>query len=305
MLICDTHCDTLYMRALEPGKTPCVTMENLRRGGVSLQTCTLYAGPNGVSGHPYENAMAEYAAFCRLRDEEGWTLARSPLEAKDGETRVMLSVEGGEIFEGSVERVREFAALGVRMAALTWNNENELAYPAKGGSKERIKPAGWEVLREMARLRIAADTSHLNEAGFWNLVDRHTQPPMASHSCCKALCDHFRNLSDAQIKAMAQRGGWIGVNFYPQFLTGSAHASVADIADHIDHICQLGAAKNVGFGSDFDGIECAPSDCQSPEQVPNILSELRRRGYGEEALADIAGGNFLRYYRRLGDGAQG
>ena len=77
-------------------------------------------------------------------------------------------------------------------------------------------------------------------------------------------------------------------------------ASVSTICDHIDYMCQLGAEKNVGFGSDFDGIETTPVDCKSPADVPKILDELRRRGYSEEALADIAGNNFLNYYRRLG-----
>ena len=300
MIICDTHCDTLYMRALEPEKTPCVTMEAMQRGGVSLQTCTLFAGSQGVSGHPYEKAMAEYAAFERLRDTEGWTRVHSPLEAEEGKVKILLSVEGGEIFEGSVSRVQEFYERGVRMAALTWNNENEIASPAKEGAKDGIKPAGWAILREMANLRMAADTSHLNEAGFWDLIERHSQPPMASHSCAKKLCPHFRNLSDEQIRAMAERGGWIGVNFYPAFLSPSGQASVATICDHIDHICQLGAQKHVGFGSDFDGIETTPVDCKSPADVPAILEELRRRGYSEEAISEIAGGNFLAYYRRLG-----
>lgn len=300
MIICDTHCDTLYMRALQPEHTPCVTMENMKKGGVSLQTCTLFAGSQGVSGHPYDKAMAEYAAFCRLEQTEGWHRVDSPLEAKEGEVQILLSVEGGEIFEGSLDRVQEFYDRGVRMAALTWNNENEIAYPAKGGSREGIKPLGWELLSQMARLRIAADTSHLNEAGFWDLIDRHSQPPMASHSCAAALCPHFRNLTDEQIRAMAKRGGWIGVNFYPAFLRPDGKAAVRDIADHIDHMCQLGAAAHVGFGSDFDGIEYTPTDCQSPADVPAILAELRRRGYDEAALRGIAGENFLAYYRRLG-----
>ena len=300
MIICDTHCDTLYMRALQPGETPCVTMENMKRGGMSLQTCTLFAGSKGMSDHPYDKAMAEYAAFERLADQEGWTRVDSPLEAEEGKVKILLSIEGGEIFEGSVERVREFYDRGIRMAALTWNNENEIGHSAKSGSKEGIKSRGWEILREMAALRMAADTSHLNEAGFWDLIDRHSQPPMASHSCAKALCPHFRNLSDEQIRAMAARGGWIGVNFYPRFLREDGKAAVRDIADHIDHMCQLGAQKNVGFGSDFDGIEYTPVDCASPADIPAILEELRRRGYGEADIAAIAGGNFLDYYRRLG-----
>lgn len=300
MIICDTHCDTLYMRALQKDRTPCVTMEHMKKGGMSLQTCTLFAGSKGMSDHPHAKALSEYAEFERLAESEGWEKVDSPLEAEEGKVKILLSVEGGEIFEGSAERVREFHARGVRMAALTWNNENEIGHPAKGGSRDGIKPQGWEILKAMASLRMAADTSHLNEAGFWDLIDRHSQPSMASHSCAAKLRPHFRNLTDEQIRAMAARGGWIGVNFYPNFLREDGRAGVRDIADHIDHMCQLGAAKNVGFGSDFDGIETSPYDCQSPADVPKILDELRRRGYSEEAVADIAGGNFLAYCRRLG-----
>ncbi len=300
MIICDTHCDTLYMRALCPGETPCVTMENMKKGGMNLQTCTLFAGSKGMSDHPHDKALAEYAAFERLAEYEGWQKVASPLEAEEGKVKILLSVEGGEIFEGSVERVHEFHQRGVRMAALTWNNENEIAYPAKGGGKSGIKPQGWEILKAMASLKMAADTSHLNEAGFWDLIDKHSQPPMASHSCAAKLRPHFRNLTDEQICAMVGRGGWIGVNFYPHFLTADGKAGVEDIVHHIDHMCQLGAYKHVGFGSDFDGIECTPHDCTSPADIPAILDALRCRGYSQEALEDIAGLNFLNYYRRLG-----
>ena len=300
MIICDTHCDTLYLRALQPDETPCVTMENMVKGGMNLQTCTLFAGSKGMSDHPHDKALAEYAAFERLAETEGWQKVHSPLEAEEGKVKILLSVEGGEIFEGSVERVHEFYERGVRMAALTWNNENEIAHPAKHGSKEGIKPQGWEILKAMAALKMAADTSHLNEAGFWDLIDKHSQPPMASHSCAMKLRPHFRNPTDEQIRAMTARGGWIGVNFYPWFLTDNGVAGVEDIVHHIDHMCQLGAHKHVGFGSDFDGIEVTPHDCTSPAGIPAILDGLRRRGYSEEAVEDIAGRNFLNYYRRLG-----
>ncbi len=300
MIICDTHCDTLYMRALQPNETPCVTMEHMERGGMNLQTCTLFAGSKGMSDHPYDKAMVEYAMFEQLAAREGWQKVNSPLEAEEGKVKILLSIEGGEIFEGNPDRVREFHARGIRMAALLWNNENEIGYSAKSGSKEGIKPVGWEILKEMASLKMAADTSHLNEAGFWDLIDRHSQPPMASHSCAMKLRKHFRNLTDEQIRAMAARGGWIGVNFYSHFLTERGKATVEDIVNHIDHMCQLGAAKHVGFGSDFDGIECTPTDCKSPADIPAILDALRGRGYSEEAIEDIAGRNFLNYYRRLG-----
>ena len=298
MLICDTHCDVLWARAFHDPSDCVVTMENLARGGVSLQVLALFSGSDDVADRPYEVAMREMEEFRKLQ-RAGWEQVFSPSEAEEGKQKVMLSIEGGEILEGSVERVREFAGYGVRMAALTWNRENEIGYPAKSGEKRGIKPAGWTLLREMARLGIAADVSHLNEAGFWDLVDRHSQPPMASHSCCRSLCGHWRNLSDDQIRALVARGGWIGVNFYPFFLSDDGNADVRTLCDHIDHICQLGGGAHVGLGSDFDGIECAPRGLTTPAQLPAVFQELRRRGYSEEAVGAVAGKNFLAYYGRL------
>ena len=300
MLICDTHCDVLWTRAYHDPKDCVVTMENMKKGGISLQVLALFSGSDAYADRSYEVGMREYEEFRMLRDSQGWTQAMSPLEAEEGKTKVMLSIEGGEILEGSLSRLDEFYGYGVRMIALTWNRENEIGYPAKSGSRDGIKAAGWEILRSMERLHVAADTSHLNEAGFWDLIDRHGQPPMASHSCAKHLCAHFRNLTDDQIRAMAKRGGWIGVNFYPGFLSEDGKADIKTLCNHIDHMCQLGAEKHVGLGSDFDGIECTPAGLETPAQVPAIFEELRRRGYSEEAVEDIAGRNFIEYYRRLG-----
>ena len=298
MLLIDTHCDTLYMRALEPNAIPSVTPAHLRAGGVSLQVCALFAGSEGPAGDPYGKAQAQLQAWHALL-AEGLRAVDSPLDAVDGENAVMLSIEGGEIFEEDIARVQAFREAGVRLAALTWNNENAIASPAKDGSTQGIKPFGWEVLGEMARLGMAADVSHLNERGFWDLIERHTQPPMASHSCCAALHPHFRNLTDDQIRALAARGGWMGINFYPAFLTAQPEATTADIVRHIDHVAQLGALAHVGFGSDFDGISCTPTDARHPGDFPAILDALRARGYDEEALRGIAGENFLRYFKRI------
>ncbi len=300
MIICDTHCDVLWMMVAHPEETRTVTMENMKKGGISLQTCALFSGSGGWEKTPYRTGIKQLEAFRTLVNEEGWKQVLSPLEAQDGKIRVMLSMEGGEILEGSCERIEEFYDYGVRMIALTWNRENEIGYPAKSGSREGIKPRGWEMLHVMAEHKIAADTSHLNEAGFWDLIDRHEQPPMASHSCAAKLCPHFRNLTDEQIRAMIKRGGWIGVNFYPTFLSSDGKATAETICNHIDHICQLGGEKHVGLGSDFDGIETTPDDVRSPAEVPHIFDELSRRGYSDEAIRGIAGENFLDYYRRLG-----
>ncbi len=298
MLIVDTHCDTLYMRALTPEQTPCVTLDTLTRGGVSLQVCALFNGPYGEKSDSVAEGDAMLTVWDELTGAQGWRAVDSPFDAVEGQPSVMLSIEAGEIFAGDLARVRMFRERGVRMVGLTWNHENDLGSPAKHATDQGIKPFGWEVLGEMARLKMAADTSHLNARGFWDLIERHSQPPMASHSCCAALHPHFRNLTDDQIRALIDRGGWMGINFYPQFLTGDT-ASIADIVRHIDHVVSLGGAAHVGFGSDYDGIEVAPIDAPDPSAFGGIVAALRDKGYDEATVRGIAGENFLAYFKRL------
>ncbi|MCL2545435.1 MAG: membrane dipeptidase, partial [Clostridia bacterium] len=228
MFTVDTHCDTLYRLAWEPELQPCVTPERLQAGGVALQVFALWAGPDGRS--PWDIVQAELEAWHALR-AGGFHTVDSPFDARDGQATAMLSsgmlsIEGAEVFGHDLALVQTFRELGVRMIALTWNRENLLGFPAAAGEEAGgIKPFGWEVLAEMERLGIAADVSHLSPRGFWDLIDRHSQPPLASHSCCRALCPHPRNLTDEQLRALIARGGWVGINFYPLFLAGADEAS--------------------------------------------------------------------------------
>ena len=122
---------------------------------------------------------------------------------------------------------------------------------------------------------------------------------MASHSCCTALRNHFRNLTDDQLRLMIREGGYVGVNFYPYFLTDNGKADIGDVVNHIDHICQLGGADIVGFGSDFDGIECTPVGLEHPGHIPALIDALRARGYDDAAIRGIAGENLVKYYNRI------
>ena len=298
MFIADTHSDTLF--AMGPQKAPelMITPQRLREGGVTLQVCALWTGRHGNKGDVAGIVKAELAAMPRLIDA-GVRKVDDPADAHEGESCFMLSVEGGEVFEGGVHTVEEWRRQGVRMAALTWNNLNAIGHPAKSGSREGLTAYGLEVVREMQRLGMAVDVSHLNEAGFYDLFLKTDRVPMASHSCCRALCDHFRNLTDDQLRLLIREGGFVGVNFYPHFLAEDGKADADLIARHIDHICQLGGEHIVGFGSDFDGIEVVPSDVRHPGEVPNLLDALRRLGYSEDAIAGIAGRNFLNYFARI------
>ncbi|MGN0793996.1 MAG: dipeptidase [Aristaeellaceae bacterium] len=300
MYIADTHSDTLFELGVR-GKAvteTCITPERLRQGGVTLQTFALWSGPKGPNGDYEQIAGAEFGAVQKLTDA-GLRQVDDPADAKDGENAFMLSLEGCEVFQKGLSVVGEWRARGIRMGALVWNNVNRFGTPAKVNATDGLTGPGIQTVHEMQRLGMAVDVSHLNEAGFYDLFRKGHRPPMASHSCCRALCDHFRNLTDDQIRMMIQYGGFIGVNFYPAFLSADGQADSVTIAQHIDHICQLGGAEIVGFGSDFDGIERTPGDVQHPGQLGNLLSALREYGYSEDAIRGIAGENLLAYYQRI------
>ena len=300
MYIADTHSDTLYAMGVQhaPADRLMITPERLRQGGVTLQVFALWTGGKGNKGDVAGIVQAELSQVPGLI-AAGLRQVTDPADAGDGEQCFMLSVEGGEVFEPGLHTVQHYRDRGVRMAALLWNNENALGYPAKSGDKRGLTDYGLQVAREMQRVGMAVDVSHLNEAGFYDLFAKTDRPPMASHSCCRALCDHFRNLTDEQLRLMIRGGGFVGVNFYPNFLSGDGRADAALIARHIDHICQLGGAEIVGFGSDFDGIETTPDNVRHPADIPNLLDELRRLGYDDAAIAGIAGENLKRYFARI------
>lgn len=299
MYIADTHSDTLFNLARGQKITEVdITPDRLREGGVTLQTFAMWSGPKGPQGDYAALAEAEYAARQQFIDV-GINQVDDPSEAASGKPHFMLSLEGCEVFQDGLDKVAFWRERGVRMGAPVWNNENALATPAKKNADDGLTDYGVQVIREMQKQGMAVDVSHLNERGFYDLFLKGLRPPMASHSCCRALCDHFRNLTDDQIRMMIQYGGFIGVNFYPAFLSADKEADTVTLAQHIDHICQLGGADIVGFGSDFDGIERYPEDLRHPGQMGNLLRALRDYGYNEEAIEKIAGRNLVEYYQRI------
>jgi membrane dipeptidase len=297
MMICDAHADTLYSLAENPLKNTDVTYERLIKGGVSLQTLAMYTGPENNKVKMAAMLQGMLHVFKQLK-KDGWLQADDPSEAVAGVPKVMLSIEGCEVFEPGLHTIAEFRAIGVRMAAVTWNFENALAYPAVGGNTDGLKPYGLFAIREMQLLGIAVDVSHLNVRGFYDILNKTDKPPLASHSCCAALKDHPRNLTDVQLKDLFHAGGYVGVNFYPKFLSDGP-CGLNTVIDHIDHMHQMGGAGMVGFGSDFDGIETKPEGLSDPSDYPALLGALVKRGYTGAVLEGIAGINFIRYFSRL------
>lgn len=291
--VCDAHCDTLsHLVSGGTLENATITPERLAAGGVSLQVFALFA-TYGRGIEPYEKARRMLSAAGEFPVPV--LTGALPAALPDAPTGV-FSIEGGEILQGSLERFAEFdAAARVRMIALTWNFENEIGHPAKNGSEGGLKPFGLSLVREMNRKGVLCDVSHLNEAGFWDVIEHSTLPPVASHSNARALCEHTRNLTEAQIRAVIEKKGYIGVNFYSAFLANGRAATLEDVYRHVDAILQLGGEDVVGFGSDFDGIDAWPEGLANPADFPALLNFLAARGgYAPEVLEKIAGGNLFR-----------
>ena len=157
---------------------------------------------------------------------------------------------------------------------------------------------GVEVVEELDRLGIIIDVSHLNDAGFWDVMNLVKSPVIASHSNCRAICSHPRNLTDDQIRALAQHGGVIGINFAPSFIHPTK-ATVARLVDHIEHIVDVAGVEYVGLGSDFDGIASTPEGLSDVSQMPCITQELIQRHYSNADIQLILGLNHLRVFKEV------
>ena len=299
MLICDTHADTLYaMQCPDRAEPFDVTKERLTgTSDVRVQALALFVGGEGMRGADADIVNRELRELEKLK-AQGFRQIMRIEYAKAGEANVFLTIEGGEAFGEHVESVDRFAELGVLAAAIIWNNENLLAHSAVSGSAEGLKPFGKQVVERMRARHMAVDLSHLNDRGAWEALDGDV-PPMASHSCARALCPHPRNLSDELLRALFASGGYVGVNFYPQFLDASGECDIDRVVDHIAYMCDKGGERAIGLGSDFDGIESYPKGLRHAGELPALFDRMRARGFDEQTVEAVAGGNFKRYLERI------
>ena len=266
-------------------------------GGGRWQIAAIFTPPKfvGVEAlayalHHLERAW-EWAQ--RQRDKVRLILSRRDLN-DDGRIGILLSLEGASPLMGRVEFLRLFFRLGIRCLTLTWNHRNELADgvgvgEAAGGLTE----AGKAIVAECERLGIAVDVSHLSERSFWDVMQVARKPVFASHSNFRALCDHPRNLTDEQAKAIAQQGGIICLTFVPTFV-GSG---LSDWVRHYRHGVQLVGEKALGLGSDFDG--CTNPVVPDAAGFPQLAMALSEAGFSRFALRQLFHGNLLRYFRRI------
>ena len=211
----------------------------------------------------------------------------------------VFTIEDGRALEGAIQNVSFFYSLGVRAITLAWNDDNDLTAGADTLSDYGLSAFGKETVREMNRLHMAVDVSHISEKGFWDVLETSSAPVFASHANCKALCNHRRNLTDEQIKALIQKKGLICVNLYPPFIKENETATLDDLANHIAHILSLGGENFIGLGSDFDGISTTVRGINTAADYFRLFEILLRRGISHTQIDKITHQNALNFIKRI------
>jgi membrane dipeptidase len=305
--IIDSHCDTVQKIAdhganLNEQEHSHVTIKGLREGKVGLQFFAAFVGPKVKHLHRGLKLIdAYYSMLNTYPDEFLQVIKYEDIEKAQAQNKIgaMLTLEGGDVLEGELFNLRAFYRLGVRSMTLTWNYRNEIADGAlEDKSKGGLSRFGHEVVKEMNRLGMLVDVSHLSERGFYDVMEVSEKPIAATHSNAWTVCRHPRNLKDDQIKLLAQNKGVMGMNFYPPFLS-KATSGIVDIIKHIEYIAALAGTDVIGFGSDFDGIDETPLDIKGPEGYAFIIEELLKLNYKEEDIRKMACGNYLRLLKEI------
>lgn len=290
----------------------CVDLPKLLRGGVNAVCFAAYVPQERRDAEGHQRAAARSLAMLdeirAMGAVAGTALACSTHEIRatvqSGKIAVIPAVENGTGVGGDPALLDAYAALGVRYMTLTHNGHNDLADSAiprrdlGDASSEHggLSALGRAVIKRMNRLGILVDVSHASKPSMMQAVALSAAPIVATHSCARALCHHPRNLDDEQLLALRDHGGVVQVTMVSAFLRAGARTAdigVEVLVDHIDYIINLIGIDHVGIGTDFDGGGMLRG-CSNAAEAPAITAELLRRGYGEDAIEKIWGGNFLR-----------
>lgn len=305
MQIIDLHCDTILHLIDQPqlklkNNNLSVDIQKLKAANGLAQFFALYINL-GKHQNPLQRCLTMLDVFYQEVEANGAEIAVARnaqemfLNQQAGKISAFLTIEEGGVLQGSLENLRNFYRLGVRLITLTWNYPNEIGYP---NCEERYRTQGLtefgqQVVREMNRLGMIIDVSHLSDQGFYDVVNLSSKPFVASHSNARAVRDHGRNLTDDMIRLLAQKGGVMGINFYGEFLGNSKISKVDDMVAHIKHIYHVGGLDVLALGTDFDGIEC-PLEIATIAQMDKLIGALSKNGFSEDQIEKIAYKNTMR-----------
>ncbi|OCL26104.1 peptidase M19 [Orenia metallireducens] len=300
MNLIDLHCDTIYRIFTENKKARLrdnsfhVDINKLEKSNSIAQFFALFLDLEEIESSPLEHTLAMLDRFYQelKENQDKIKIACSYKELienqKNGKISAFLTIEEGQALEGSLTNLRNFYRLGVRLITLTWNYPNTIGYP---NTQEEYRSKGLslfgkKVVKEMNKLGMLIDVSHLSDQGFYDVAKLSTSPFIASHSNARIIRNHSRNLTDAMIRTLANKGGIMGINFSSSFLANKEISEIADIIKHIKYIHKVGGIDTVALGSDFDGIDCE-LELGNIGEMDKLYSALKKAGFNEDDIEKI------------------
>ncbi len=287
----DGHCDSITVKNLLHTKTHLNHRDMYKYPGY-IQVFAIC--PEGKASYLHNRRFIK--RYDRLVFNWGLRKILSAEDLKCADYGGILALEGADSIH-NLTSIRMFYDLGVRLFTLTWNNNNAISSAVKSAVDNGLTDFGRMVVKESEKLGIMIDLSHISEKGFYDVAEIAGKPFICSHSNSKAVYEHNRGLTDDQFRTLIEKGGVSGINFAPYFLGDDP--SVKDILLHIEHFCSLGGEKNIGIGSDFDGIEYMPNGCSGAKFMNVIAEELLKNNYSEKTVRNIMYGNFFRVFKQV------
>ena len=311
ILSLDTHCDTpmFFPQNVDFGSRDPKLLVDLHKMTEGHQDATIMVAylPQvmPLADHPkqYTDQIFDKIETIVAQHNQYVGIARTPddlwMNKHLGKKSIMLGIENGHALEGSLDNLRHFAQRGIVYMTLCHNGDNDICDSARGEHTHNgVSAFGREVIKEMNRLGIMIDLSHAGEKSFYDALELSSTPIVCSHSSCRALCDHPRNLTDDQMRALAQRGGVMQVTLYHGFLVKDGEATLEDAMRHLEHAIEVMGIDHVGLGTDFDGDGGVRGIANSAELL-NYTRELLKRKFSEADIQKLWGGNFLRVMKEV------
>ena len=303
VLTLDTHCDTpmFFPQGIHFNQRDLKILVDLHKMSEGRQDATIMVA---YLPQPTENPTA-FAdnIFDKIEqivseNQDYISIARTPsdlwMNKHRGLKSIMLGIENGIALDGRLENLQHFAERGIVYMTLCHNGDNDICDSAKGcNTHHGVSAFGEQVIHEMNRLGIMVDLSHAGEKSFYDALEISRQPIVCSHSSSRALCDHPRNLTDDQMRALAAKGGVAQTTIYAGFLRQDGEATIMDVIAHLEHAIEVMGIDHVGLGTDFDGDGGVCGLADSSELI-NFTRQLLARRYSEQDIQKIWGGNFLR-----------
>ncbi len=321
LLVLDTHCDTpmFFPQGVDFGSRDSRIKVDLHKMTEGRQNATIMVAylPQPKPGETFSSKVdfpvagpTEYAEliFDKIEamveaNKDYVSIARTPSDLyedkRHGRKSIMLGIENGLALNGNLANIKHFAQRGVVYITLCHNGDNDLCDSARGcNTHNGVSRFGTEAIREMNRCGIMVDLSHASEKSFYDALDISKLPIVCSHSSSRTLCDHPRNLTDDQMRALAKAGGVAQTTLYHGFLRSDGEATVLDAIAHLEHAIRIMGIEHVGIGTDFDG-DGGVRGFSDASEVINFTRMLLAKRYNEADIQRIWGGNFMRLMAKV------